>query len=240
MNPNSGTVGATPQEQALSSIAQQSFQDYQSKWLPLQDHYADTVEAMGASNSWQRQEAEGKGNTDAAMEFASQSKAMTSSELAHGINVGSSKFKLGVSGMASAEAEAKGAGIAEGNEAIDKSYISNLSSIAQAGQGLANAATQSAGVSAEVGSREAISNAQVANEQSASKFGAIGFGIGALAQYGMSGGFGGTSSFSDQVAGIDANAAEGQAQMNSEIQSELQSNISNGIDTSFAKQIPTF
>jgi hypothetical protein len=186
MSPNSGTVGPTPQEQALSSIAQQSFQDYQSKWLPLQDHFADTVEQMGASGSWQRQEAEGKGNADAAMQFANQSRARTSSELANGINVGSSKFKLGVSGMASAEAEAKGAGIAEGNEAIDKSYVSNLTSIAQAGQGLANAATQSAGVSAEVASREAISNAQVANAQKANEFGAIGFGIGALGQAGMS------------------------------------------------------
>ena len=182
MNPSSGTVGPTPQEQALTQIAQQSFDEYRSKYLPMQDHLSDVITSMGQTNSWQRQEAEGKGNEDAASEFAQASKARTTAELDRGINVGSSRFKMGVGGMATAEAQAKGVGVEEGNQAIDKAYLGGLTAIARAGQGVAGTAVGGASLAGQVASREAISQAQEDNASRADTLGGIGFAVGAVGQ----------------------------------------------------------
>jgi hypothetical protein len=180
MSPSGGTVGPTPQETALASNAANQWKDYTTRWLPVQDHFADVVSDMGKPDSWQRQEAEGKGNTDVAQSFAQSAAARTSSELARGINVGSTKFKLGVANSASSEAEAKGLAIVSGNESIDKAYLANLGAIARTGQSIANTSTGGQGVAGETASRIAISNAQEANAQTASMYGAAGFGLGAL------------------------------------------------------------
>lgn len=167
--------------------AQQQFQDYQKRWLPLQDHLSDTVLSMGKPDSWQRQEAEGKGNEDAASAISTAMRQRTSGEMNRGINPGSSAFKLGASSLASTEAQAKGAAIEEGNQAIDKAYLGGLTAISKAGEGLAGMAAQGAGIAGQVGSREAISQAQASNASEASKLGAVGFGIGALSQSGIGG-----------------------------------------------------
>jgi hypothetical protein len=202
VNKNSGTVGPTPQELALSANAASEFQRYQSQWLPLQDHLADTISSMApGADSWQRKEAEGKGSADVAQQFAKVAQQKTVSEMDHGINVGSSAFKLGVTGLAAATAEAKGAAVNTGNEAIDKAYLSGLTSISKAGEGLAGAATQGMGMAADVGSREAISQAQITNAASADKMGLLGAGIGAVAA-GMTGPASLTSSFSTNMSAL--------------------------------------
>ncbi len=205
MQDSSGTVGPTPQEQALSANAASEFQRYQSKWLPLQDHLSDVVTSMGQPDSWQRKEAEGKGNTDVAQQFAQIAQKRTASTLDHGINVGSSAYKLGVAASATAEAEAKGAAVNSGNQAIDKAYLSGLTSITKAGESLAGAATGGAALGAEVSSREAITGAQLSNENRANNWNMIGTGIG------MIGGSltGGASSTPDTNYGFDASTGIG-------------------------------
>jgi hypothetical protein len=201
---SSGTVGPTPQEQALSANASAEFKRYQSKWLPLQDRLSDVISSMGEANSWQRQEAEGKGSTDVAQQFASMNQKRSVSEMDHGINVGSTSYKLGTAASATAEAEAKGAAVNHGNEAIDKAYLSGLTSITKAGEGLAATATQGGALSAEVGSREAISSAQLANADRANTWGMIGTGIGAAA-----GGIAGSMGPSDASYGFDPSSGIG-------------------------------
>lgn len=188
MSPSGGTVGPTPQEQILAGNAMASFHDYQTRWLPLQDHFASVVSDMGKPDSWQRQEAEGKGNLDVAESFARSDQARTAAELSHGFNVGSTRFKLGVTGSASAEAEAKGLAITSGNEQIEKAYLANLTAIAKTGQGLANASMRAQGQGGEVASRIAVSAAQEKNEVTGEKYQLAGqaLGIGGMAgqQYG--------------------------------------------------------
>jgi hypothetical protein len=180
VNPSGGQAGVTPSEQALASTATQSFNDYSARWLPAQDHLASVVSSMAPGQpSWQRSEAEGKGNADAAIAAENQSRARTSSELSHGINVGSTSFKMGVTGGATAEAEMKGADINQGNEAIDKAYLGGLTSITHAGEGLASAAVQGQSVAGEVGSRIGITDQQVDDSSRAAAMGGAGVGIGA-------------------------------------------------------------
>jgi hypothetical protein len=160
---------------------------------------------MGQPDSWQRKEAEGKGNTDVAQQFAQIAQKRTASTLDHGINVGSSAYKLGVAASATAEAEAKGAAVNSGNQAIDKAYLSGLTSITKAGESLAGAATGGAALGAEVSSREAITGAQLSNENRANNWNMIGTGIG------MIGGSltGGASSTPDTNYGFDASTGIG-------------------------------
>ncbi len=180
MNPNSGTVGATPAETMLQQNAAAQWSDYTSRYLPVQQHLADVVDQMGKSDSWENKEAEGKGNEDVASEFAKQDQQRTATDFTKGINVGSSAFKMGVTGAASAEAEAKGAAVNQGQEQIRNEYLSGLNSIASSGQQLAGAATGGLAVAGEVGSREAIADQQVSNAQQQGAMSAAGIGIGAI------------------------------------------------------------
>src|ERR1700756_1990475 len=177
---NSGTVSATPQEQALTANMTAQWQDYQQRWLPVQQHLADVVNDMANPQAWQRQEAEGKAGLDVAPPFQQRDQQQIASAMTRGINPGSSAFKLGITGSATAQAAAKGAKVAEANEAIDRSYIENLKAITNPGKRLAGQSVQGQGIAAEVASREAISNASVANAQTSSEMGAVGFGLGAL------------------------------------------------------------
>jgi hypothetical protein len=176
-----GTVDATPAERNLAANAMAQFRDYQSRWLPVQDHFANVVMDMGKPDSWQRQEAEGKGNEDVAAAFAQNEARRTTQELASGINVGSARFKMGVSGSAAAEAEARGLAITSGNESIDKAYLSNLTKIAQTGQGLATSSMQGQGIAGETASRIALSAAQESNASAALPYEAVGLGLSGLA-----------------------------------------------------------
>jgi len=178
---NSGTVGPTPQEQALTANMWSQWRDYQTRWLPVQQHLADVVNDMAQPQAWQRQEAEGKASVDVASAFQQREQQQTASLMTRGINPGSPAFKLGISAGATAEAATKGAKVSEANQAIDRAYIENLKAITNAGQKLAGSSVQGQGISAEVGSREAISNAQVTNENTAGIIASAGLGLSALA-----------------------------------------------------------
>jgi hypothetical protein len=183
VNKNTGTVAMTPQEQALASNAQASFKDYQARWLPLQDHFASIVSDMVNPSSWQKQEAEGKGNVDVAQEFSKMDAQRSASQMASGINVGSTKFKLGVAGSASAQSQSKGMAINTGNEEINKAYLANLGAIARTGQGLATTATGGQAAGGEIASRIGISNQQEANVGRSNNAELAGFGLGAIGTY---------------------------------------------------------
>lgn len=236
MQDSSGTVGPTAQEQQLSANANAEFARYSSKWLPLQDHLSDVVTSMGQPDSWQRQEAEGKGNTDVAQQFAQIAQNRTASTLDHGINVGSSAYKLGVAASATAEAEAKGAAVNNGNQQIDKAYLSGLTSITKAGESLAGTAMGGAALGGEVSSREAITGAQLSNENRANNWNMIGTGIGMLAaSYGQ--GIGGVSDQATVMANADQDATAGANAMNSQMMSNMNSGIN--MDTSAMTQMPS-
>ncbi len=173
------TVGPTPAEQQLDAAFQQSYQVYQSTYLPVQQHLTSVLTSMNQPNSWERQEAEGKGNADVADAFARSDAQQTANEMDRGINPNSAAFKLGATGSAVAEANQKGTAINAGNEAIDKAYLSGLSSIAAAGSSLAQTAGGALGMAGEVGSREAITNANESNTVNAATMSAVGLGLGA-------------------------------------------------------------
>jgi hypothetical protein len=178
MNKNSGAVAPTQQELQLQQNVIAQFQDYQKRWLPVQDHLGDVVSSMGKSDSWQRKEAEGKANVDTSTQFDQALHQKESQAMSHGINVGSANFKLGVTGAATAEAHAKGAAIEQGNEQITRAYLGGLNSIAQAGNKIAGTATQGLGMSAEIASREAITQSQEDNATRYANMKAAGMGIG--------------------------------------------------------------
>jgi hypothetical protein len=180
MSPSGGTVAATPQERALASNAMASFKDYQTRWLPVQDHLSSVVSDMAKPDSWQKQEAEGKGNVDVAQEFSKMNAQRNTSQMASGINVGSARFKMGIASGASAEAEARGMAVNTGEQAINKAYLANLGAISRTGQSLATSATQGQGAGGEVASRIAVSGAQEQNAVNAGNVSMATLGIGAI------------------------------------------------------------
>jgi len=185
MSPNSGTTPATPQETALARLGAAQFQDYSTRWLPVQQHLASTIEAMAAPNSAQRQEAQGKGNVDAAQAFNAQENKIAANDLTHGVNAGSSAFKLHQVGTINDEAGAKASGINTGNEAIDKAYLSGLTGLMQVGKGQRATATGSMAGVAPLASEGAEAAAYESNAVRASNYELGGFAAGAAGQYGV-------------------------------------------------------
>jgi hypothetical protein len=164
----------------LSQKSAQQFEDYQKRWLPIQDHLSSVVTSMNDPDSWQNKEAEGKAAADVASAFEKADQQRTAATLSHGIDVGSSKFKLATAGSAAAEAETKGMEINSAHDVITKSYLSGLQSISQAGQKLASGAAGGSAVAGEVASREQLSSAQADQSKSAGIYAAVGTGIGAI------------------------------------------------------------
>jgi hypothetical protein len=157
----------------LSQKSAQQFEDYQKRWLPIQDHLSSVVTSMNDPDSWQNKEAEGKAAADVASAFEKADQQRTAAALSHG---------------AAAEAETKGMEINSAHDVITKSYLSGLQSISQAGQKLASGAAGGSAVAGEVASREQLSSAQADQSKSAGIYAAVGTGIGAIGGAMKSGG----------------------------------------------------
>lgn len=234
MSPSQGEVGPTGAETTLANMMTQQFYDYQDRWLPITQHLNSVITSMGTSGSPQAAEAEGKGTADVAERFAQTDAARTASDANHGIDPGSARFNMGVTGSAQSEALAKGAAVEQGNQAIKRAYLANLGSVTQQGERLANTAVTGEGAAAQVASREAISGAQVANASTAGTMSAIGTGVGAIGQS-----FLGSGPNFTNTGTIDANAAVAEANMQNGINTNL-TNFGSSLNSNLPTGIPQF
>jgi hypothetical protein len=190
---SSGTIAPTAAETSLAQIGADRFQDYTQRWEPLQMHLASQIEGMDQANSWQRQEAKGKAGAEVQTAFSQQENQVAGKQLTTGVNVGSQKFALGQTEMSTDQARDVGERENQGNDAVTRQYLAGLTSLTAIGRGQAATATQGMGVSTDIATRMATSDAM---ESAASRVGneqLLGYGIGvagaAMSQPGgMSGG----------------------------------------------------
>jgi hypothetical protein len=177
-NKNSGTVPETEADKALASTAQARLNDYRTRWIPVQQRLAQTVEAMGAPNSAERQRAVGASNIDTNLQFGKAAEGIASQQANTGINTGSSRFKLAQANLGSDEARSRGIGAEVGQQSIDDAYVQGLTALMGIGRGQSGMAMGGMGKSAQISGQVAAADAANAASARAGQGEAIGTGLG--------------------------------------------------------------
>ncbi len=153
----------TPAQKALAEHSWNQLQDYKKRWLPVQQRLAQTIQDAGAEGSTERRAAAGRSSTDTAMAFDKAQGALEKSISNNVVGgVGSSRGKLGITGMSDDQAKSTGLGHVMSEQAIDDAYTQGLGALVSIGRG------ESAQVTNSMSSMAASSAAQARADAEAS------------------------------------------------------------------------
>lgn len=165
----------------MTDHATDLFNDWKTRWLPVQKNLASTIERMGKPGSFAREMATGRAATDTSLQFSGAEGALQKSMSNSGASVGSSKFNLGVSGLGEDQAKSKGLGITSADQMISDAYVQGLSALTSIGRGEKAMVNDSLGSIAAQSGRQANADASAALTSRASNAGLIatigGFGV---------------------------------------------------------------
>lgn len=128
-------VDETPQQRALAEFAMNQLQDYKQRWLPVQKQLAAQIQQQGADGSYVREAAAGKNNTDVAMSFDRGVGVLGKTLSNNGVNLGSSRGKLALTGMGTDQAKTGGIGAMITEQQIDDAYTKGLTALTSIGRG---------------------------------------------------------------------------------------------------------
>jgi hypothetical protein len=176
------TQKETPAQKALAEHGWNQLQDYKKRWLPVQQRLAQTIQADGAEGSTARRQAAGRSATDTAMAF---DKAQGGFQKSISNNVvggiGSSRGKLGITGIGEDQATSTGLGRMMSEQAIDNAYTQGLGALVSIGRGesaqVGNSLSQQAASSAQQARADAEASA-INREGNAGMIGQVaGFGL---------------------------------------------------------------
>lgn len=177
-NKNAGQVQETDADRALAATAQARLNDYKTRWMPVQQRLAQTVQAMGAPGSNERQRAVGNANIDTNLQFGRAGEGVATQQANTGINTGSGRFKLAQANLGSDEARSRGIGAEVGQQSIDDAYVQGLTSLMGIGRGQSGMAMSGLDKSAKISGEVAASDAANAASERAGQGEAIGTGLG--------------------------------------------------------------
>ena len=171
----------TSAQKALADHAQNLLQDYRTRWLPVQQRLASTIEAEGKPDSAARKLAAGKSSTDVAMQFDNAGAGLEKSLSNAGVLPGSSRANLAVTGMGTDQAGSTGIGHLMSDQAVDDAYTQGLGALTMLGRG------ERASVGSSLSTEAANSSTQAAADANASMMSREGLGglAGSVAGFGL-------------------------------------------------------
>lgn len=158
-------VDETPQQRALAEFAMNQLQDYKQRWLPVQKQLAAQIQQQGADGSYAREAAAGKNATDVAMSFDRGVGVLSKTLSNNGVNLGSSRGKLALTGMGTDQAKTGGIGAMITEQQMDDAYLKGLQALTAIGRG--ERASVSEGLVDRA--RSSAKDAQMSAEASASE-----------------------------------------------------------------------
>lgn len=158
-------IEETPQQRALAEFAMNQLRDYKQRWLPVQRQLAAQIQQQGADGSYAREAAAGKRSADVAMSFDRGVGVLSKTLSNNGVNLGSSRGKLALTGMGTDQAKTGGIGAMITEQQMDDAYLKGLSALAATGRGERAVATEGLVDRA----RSSAKDAQMSAEASASE-----------------------------------------------------------------------
>lgn len=176
-------IPETPLQKAQAQVASQQWQDYQKRWLPVQQFFIQRTESnLPAKRAY----LEGVGNTDVRGQFENAREGLNAALSQRGALPGSNASVFGNEKLASSKGQALGLNRTNVDDAVTRQYLGGLQDIVQMGRG--QQATSDAALSdiAGMSGRSAAAQAQAAEQEAAGLGEAIGTGVGLGGGYGLS------------------------------------------------------
>lgn len=164
------TVKETEAQKAFADVASKNWDDYQRRWVPVQNVFKQRVEQIGAS----KPVAIGRAATDVTGEFGKARTGLDVSNASRGINVGSGRGIFGDANLDTSQASSKSAVMGSADRSIDEQYFKGLTDVINIGRGEKASAEFGSENLANMSAERARADAQ--NSQLASA--GIGSGIG--------------------------------------------------------------
>lgn len=161
MSKSSGGVEETPAQKVAQEIATKQLQDWRSRYLPVLKNYAANSERMGLADSRERRHATAMTGTDTSARFAQAGDKALAAASNTG-TVGSSRQKLGLTGMANDQATSTGFGAAAADQAVTDASTQGLKTVTSIARG------EKADTMDAIGRNAAISGAQANADAEAS------------------------------------------------------------------------
>ena len=175
-------VPATPLETEQANIAQQQWQDYNKRWLPVMQFYRDRTEG----NLPARKEfAEGRADADVQRQYGNAAMGLESSLASSGSGPGSGKYLGALTDLAGSKGTELGLSRASADDAVQRQYEAGLSDIIAMGRGQQATSDQALASLADLSGQQAAASAQVAAQNAAGLGEAIGTGLGIGGGYGL-------------------------------------------------------
>jgi hypothetical protein len=184
MSGKKNEVKETSQQRALADYAAAQWADYKQRWLPVHENLAAQIQEMGKSDSSVRGRALGRASTDTAIKF-DQAQGALEKAMANNVNLGSSRSKLAITGLADDKAKSSGLGATMASQQVDDAYTEALGALAATGRGERQAVGNSLARQAETSAQQAAADAEMALQNRAGNAQMVGEVAGLGLQQGM-------------------------------------------------------
>lgn len=150
------TPEQTAEEKALGEIAIERWNDYQNRFVPIEDQYIEDVQKTDADFE------DARGRTTAAvnMAFDGAEDKVKQNLFASGVAPDSGQFIDAMDGISEDRGLSLGTGLNESDIAVDTQHLKGLQSVVQMGQGQAGDAITGMGNVAADATRDAIERAE--------------------------------------------------------------------------------
>lgn len=150
------TPEQTPEERALGEIAIERWNDYQNRFVPIEDQYIEDVQKTESDF----EDARGKTTAAVNMAFDGAEEKVKDNLIASGVAPDSGQFIKAMDGITEDRGLSLGTGLNESDIAVDTQHLKGLQSVVQMGQGQAGDALDGMGSVAADATRDAIDRAE--------------------------------------------------------------------------------
>ncbi len=174
MGGGEGQVQETPAQKEMARIAMQKMQDYEQRWLPVQQNLAAKIQEMGAPDSAARKRAAGAAAADSRAQFGMAARKVEKAQTASGAGIGSGRFNLAQADLSTDQARSTGTNVAATDQYMDEQYLAGLTDLMKLGQGESRAATSNLTNVGILSARNAQVDAELAARERSERMGNIG------------------------------------------------------------------
>lgn len=177
----SGKVKVSQGERDLADLSEEQWQDYQSRYVPLEKHYAEQLDRIPD----QRPLATGAAAADTAQAYDGAMGEARGAQFAAGVNPNSGRSVMGLADATGKRAAATAGATTSADQTTDDRYWGGQSQLMALGQGQSQQANLGYRATAGLDSAGAVSQASADALRDESRWNAIGTAVGVGGRYGL-------------------------------------------------------
>lgn len=177
----SGGVQQSPGERAQADLAEKQWQDYQDRFVPLENDYQKQLDRIRGD----RPLATGRANTDVNQAYDAAQKNMRTSQFSNRVNPNSGRATMGLADLTTDRATGASGAMTNADQATEDRYYAGQNQLVALGQGQATNANVGFRDYAALSSSNEINKAQAHQLTDAARWNAAGTVAGVGLRYGL-------------------------------------------------------